>query len=105
MLSKSRIFSRSFLLPNNRFVPHVLTLISPPSYFSSIPGPTIPDHDTQLRHDIKLLGQILGQEVNKRSTSAFNCVERLRRLGREWRSNPAERSFDTYCIRYNALST
>jgi phosphoenolpyruvate carboxylase len=51
--------------------------------------------EAKLRNDVRLLGQILGNEIRrKEDPMVFASVEMLRSLGREWRSPQGENSFE-----------
>ena len=70
-------------------------LIQHPRVFSSTHSPTLrysssiadinssSDSDKLLRHDIKLLGQKLGEAIKSESTDVYDAVEKLRKLGRQ----------------------
>lgn len=41
------------------------------------------DNEKLLRHDIKLLGQKLGEAIKSECVDVYDAVEKLRKLGRE----------------------
>lgn len=47
-----------------------------------------PDNDAKLRADIKMLGQMIGHKIKSEDPAAYESVEKLRFLGREWRAKP-----------------
>jgi hypothetical protein len=44
------------------------------------------DYDVKLRGNVKKLGATLGNIIKKKDPNLFESVEKLRLLGREWRS-------------------
>jgi phosphoenolpyruvate carboxylase len=52
------------------------------------------DLDLALRDNIKKIGAILGKVVKVQDESVFESVEKLRRLGREWRNEGTESAFE-----------
>lgn len=69
-----------------------------------------PDYDVKLRADVKKLGMTLGNIMKAKDKDLFESVEKLRTLGREWRSPSGAAIYDTHqhttpcvytCIRYD----
>ena len=55
--------------------------------------------DTRLSSDVKKLGAMLGNAIAASDRTAFETVERLRYLGREWRADQHNREFGcNFCI-------
>jgi phosphoenolpyruvate carboxylase len=54
------------------------------------------DPDAKLRHDIKMLGQMLGSEIKKEAPAAYDHVETLRALGRKWRKTHSHTTEETF---------
>eukprot|EP01041_Mallomonas_annulata_P005192 gene5192-10384_t len=63
---------------------------------SRILSTTATDDDYKLRNDVKMLGTILGNSIKDYDPKVFEAVEKLRLLGREWRSVDGDKSaFDS----------
>eukprot|EP01031_Cornospumella_fuschlensis_P035494 gene35494-43025_t len=61
----------------------------PPSKFK------VNETDLRLRDDVRMLGSVLGNAIKLNDPAVFEAVEKLRKLGREWRqSETASSAFD-----------
>jgi len=58
------------------------------------PGKLFDSIDQALRDNIKNMGAMLGKAVKLQDPEVFDIVEKLRKLGREWRTEGKEAAFD-----------